>query len=351
MQTNADRRSISTRTRSTGALALIAVASLLANAGDAHAGSLAGVFAGDYVIVDLGPAPGVPGDIGGIQLLATDSTKLLVGGASGSPAGALYEVEFLRGGGGDIVALTGASSLYAAAPHNGSSFTYGPGDVLFVTDHSTDSLLQFLPGSIAPDKVIDLTTLGLGAIPGTSFSFDFVPSGIAGGGGTMNGVTLAGGDFFDLSFVPDGGGTFDLLFAAFSGVLPGGPGGMASFDAGAPGFATPSVLVTEQDTGIVAAYELDMFGNPDLATRREFITGAPGVSGVFVDPFSGNFVFSTIGDGLFSVKRPDTGHIPPPPPGIPEPASGALFGLGLVAYLSARRRRRRPANRAPVSSD
>ena len=57
------------------------------------------------------------------------------------------------------------------------------------------------------------------------------------------------------------------------------------------------MLVSEYGSGRVAAFEVDADGDPLVATRRDFITGLSGAEGAFVDPVTGDFLFSTFGGG------------------------------------------------------
>jgi len=67
--------------------------------------------------------------------------------------------------------------------------------------------------------------------------------------------------------------------------------------AGNPGFASDSVLISEWSAGTVGAYEIDANGDPIASTRRDFILGLSGAEGAAIDPITGDFVFSTFGGG------------------------------------------------------
>jgi hypothetical protein len=73
------------------------------------------------------------------------------------------------------------------------------------------------------------------------------------------------------------------------------------------------MLVSEYSAGGVAAYAVDGNGNPIAATRRSFITGLSGADGAFIDPVTGDFLFSTFGGGdRVVVVRGFAGSVPPP---------------------------------------
>ena len=55
------------------------------------------------------------------------------------------------------------------------------------------------------------------------------------------------------------------------------------------------MLVSEYSAGKIGAYDLDGQSNPVPATRKDFVTGLSGAEGALLDPFSGDFLFSTFG--------------------------------------------------------
>jgi hypothetical protein len=57
------------------------------------------------------------------------------------------------------------------------------------------------------------------------------------------------------------------------------------------------MLVSEYGAGQVAAYEVDANGDPIISTRRTFISNLSGADGAFIDPVTGDFLFSTFGSG------------------------------------------------------
>jgi hypothetical protein len=187
-----------------------------------------------------------------------------------------------------------------------------------------------------PDKVITLDSFGIGSSVGAA---GFVPPGF-GGAGDFKIVSFNGGDFHTVTLTPDGMGGFDIVSAMQEAVLPGGPEGFVYIAAGNAEFANPSLLLSEWTVGEVGAYEIDANGNPIPATRRLFIGGLDGAEGAFIDPVTGDFIFSTFGGGdqVLIVQ----GFQPPSGGGgggaVPEPGSvaiwtllGAAFGVTLLS--------------------
>ena len=83
-----------------------------------------------------------------------------------------------------INGFTGGPTVYPTpnstiGQFNDGGVVFGPENVLFVTRFPYNQLEQSKPGSIDPDKVTDLTTLGIDSSVG---SIGFVPSGFPGAG-------------------------------------------------------------------------------------------------------------------------------------------------------------------------
>jgi hypothetical protein len=256
---------------------------------------LAAPFTSGYSVDDLGPPPGVPTRLGGLTLKAGTTDTLLIGGAADSGSGALYAVTVARDARGHITRFTGSAGLFAAAPDVDGGVDYGPGNVLFVARWPDGDLAQYKPGSTAADKVIAGTTLGT---EGSLVANRFVPPGSP-GAGRLKLVSYSGGAWYDAGVAPDGAGTYNVtgLHEVKASRLPGGAVGFVYVGQGSAQFSRPSLLVSEYQAGQVAAYAVDANGDPIVSTRRTFITDLSGADGAFIDPVTGDFLFSTFGSG------------------------------------------------------
>ncbi|MBX7131807.1 MAG: hypothetical protein K1X67_03920 [Fimbriimonadaceae bacterium] len=249
-------------------------------------------YAGQYQLTSLGSVPGVPLNYGGLTLKRGTTDRLLIGGAANSSVGAIYEIQVVRGAGGHITGFTGTATVHANGTYNDGGLCYAPGTgVLFASMWPVNQLQQFKEGSVNPDKVIDLTALGVA--PSHS-ALNFVPSDYPAAAGRVKLICYGGGQFYDAAIVPDGLGTYFLTGLNYIGDYQGGPEGFIYVPAGSPLF-TNGLLLSEYGAGVVAAYEVDPNGNPIASTRRPFISGLSGAEGAFVDPVTGDFLFSTFG--------------------------------------------------------
>lgn len=297
--------------------------------------TLAAPFDTTYSLIDLGSAPGVPTNYGGLTLLAGDPDTLLLGGAANGGSGAIYSIGVTRDAMGHITGFSGPATFFASAPNIDGGLAYGPGGVLFYTGYSNNILGQIKPGSVAPDKIIDLNPLGIASSVGT---LQFVPPGQPGAGGFKM-ASYNGGQFYDVTLTPDGGGTFDITEVIQTASPGGGPEGIIYVPLGSPLFPAPSMLISEYSLGRVSAYLNDGDGNPVVGSRVDFITDLFGAEGAFVDPLTGDFLFSTFGAGneVFVVRGFAA------PQAVPEPSTLALAGLGLASVAGHAWRRRRAA--------
>ncbi|MGD9632350.1 MAG: hypothetical protein AB7G28_14120 [Pirellulales bacterium] len=289
-------------------------------------------FAGSYVSSNLGSPSGLPVPAGGLTLLAGDPNTLLIGGKANTIDGAIYSVALTRDAGGHITGFGGPATYYASAPFIDGGLAYGPGGVLFYTRYNTHQLGQIEPGSNVTDRVDNI--LGFGA-PGNSVgSLAFVPAGFGANAGALKAVTYQQGNFGTIPLAPDGNGTFAPGSGTLDTILSGGPEGIAYLAAGSPGFLNNSLLVAEYNNGAIAAYDIDAAANPIPSSRREFLTGLTGAEGAFIDPLTGDFLFSTFfaGSEVFVVRGFE------PPAAVPE-AAGILVWLGLIGSALWGRRR------------
>jgi hypothetical protein len=293
----------------------------------ADAQTIAPAFASDYSLISLGAPDGVPAPLGGLTLLAGDANTLLIGGDANRASGAIYSIGVTRDMDGHIDGFTGQATLFATAPFIDGGLAYGPNGILFATTYADNNLLQYKPGSAVPDKVIDLTPLGVSSSTGT---VNFVPSFMP-GAGEIRILSYSGGGFYSGTLTPDGVGTFDLSDITLEATTGFGPEGLVYVSPGSPVFTGPSALISEFDANRVSTYNLDSNGIPIPATRADFVNDLSGAEGAFVDPLTGDFLFSTFGGGSQVIVVRGFAA-------VPEPGAFGMLAMGLVALLGSRRR-------------
>jgi len=261
----------------------------------AHGQTFGPDFVADYSFTDLGHNAGVPSPYGGINFKLGDPDTLLLGGAANNPAGVIMEVGITRSPStNQIDGYAGSPVQHATAPNIDGGLVFGPTDVLFFTTYNNNMMGQLIPGSTSPDRMIDLTALGISSSVGACM---FVPPGFP-GAGSLKIVSYNTGDWYDCGVSPDGAGTYDITNVTLTAPgLYGGPEGVVYIRAGNPGFPNDSVLISEWSAGSVGAYEIDADGDPIAATRRDFLSSLSGAEGAVIDPITGDFVFSTFGGG------------------------------------------------------
>lgn len=301
-----------------GSLAIVGLAGLV------HGQTIDPFFSGSYSYVDLGSAPGVPTNYGGLTMLAGTTDTLLLGGAANGASGSLWAVKVSRDAGNHINGIISAER-WGDAPNNDGGVAYGPGGVLFASQWPANKLSQYKPGSTSPDKVIDLAPLGAAQ---SHSAVNFVPSDYT-AAGRMKLSSWAGGQFYDATFAPDGSGTYDITALAQTATLSGGPEGFAYVPLNSPLINGEAMIVSEYSANTVAIYDVDANGDPLAATRRTFMTGLSGAEGAFIDPVTGDFLFSTFGGGnrIIAVR------------GFAIPTPGAAGLLALAGMTIVRRRR------------
>ncbi|TWT45708.1 hypothetical protein RAS1_21370 [Phycisphaerae bacterium RAS1] len=283
---------------SMNSLARMAAAACLValGAGTISAQTVDPFYAGNYSYADLGSVPGVPARYGGLTLKYDDPNTLLIGGEANAASGALYAINVTRDMDNHIIGFSGSAMRFADAAFNDGGVAYEPAsNVLFASRWPVNQLGQTRPGSSITDKIIDLAPLG---VAGSHAALNFIPTGF-GPAGRLKLVSWGGGQWYDAEIAPDGTGLFDLatVTAIPASNLGGGPEGFAYVPLGSPLFSAPSMVVSEFSAGNVATYELDANGDPIVASRRTLMSGLSGAEGAFIDPLTGDFLFSTFGGG------------------------------------------------------
>lgn len=268
-----------------------------------------------YAAYDLGSVPGLPPSYGGLTLKADDPNTLIIGGSANKGNGALYSIDVIRDANYHIVGFNGSARYFADAAYNDGGVTYGPDGVLFTARWPVNGLGQLEPGSTQTDKIIDLASYGVAS---SAASLTFVPEGLP-GAGQMKLVSWSGGQWYTVDLSPDNQGTFNIDSVTYEGInLVGGPEGIAYVPTQSPLFNTPSVIVSEWSAGNVAVYEVDENGDPKLNTRQLLLPGLTGAEGAFIDPITGDFLFSTFGGGNRIVTIQGFTAPEPPEPGLAE---------------------------------
>src|SRR5439155_24850494 len=127
--------------------------------------TLTSPFASDYTCTNLGSLP-VPFPWGALTLKYDDPNTLLIGGNANSPMAASIQIAVTRDANNHITGFSGGATVYPApnstiGQYNDGVVVFGPENLLFVTRFPNNQLEQSKPGSTAPDKVTDLTPLGI----------------------------------------------------------------------------------------------------------------------------------------------------------------------------------------------
>src|SRR5215471_9363614 len=281
-------------------------------------------FADDYSCVGLGAVPGLPNPYSGLTFKYDDPNTLLIGAANSS-AGRIYQVGVIRDANMHITGFSGSASVYpiaqaAIGQFNDGGVAIGPQNVLFVTRYPVNQVEQSKVGSSAPDKVVDLSPLGVVASTG---SIGFVPAGFP-GAGSMKIASFNTGAWYHCEFVPDGNGTFNITSASLRATLPNGAGpeGIAFVPPGSPVFPSNSVLIALNGLGKVVTAPLDANGDPILAKAQDVLQQLGHADGACIDPVTGDLLvgsFSAQGQLLrvsgFEAPAPTpTATVTPTPP-------------------------------------
>lgn len=280
------------------ACCVVGVAGLVAQSASAQTAYINPEFGGCYALRDLGSIPGVPFNYGGLVFKHDDPDVLLISGNANGFNAAIYSIRVIRDVENSIIGFDGTADYYADAPRIDGGLTYGPNNVMFYATYNDNMVGQIKPGSTGPDKVTSLDSI---ILPSTG-ALQFVPPGFP-GAGRLKVVSYTFSQWADVSFAPDGGGTFDLgntpnSLVSLTNTEGGiGPEGIVYVQPGNPGITQHSVLISEYGRGRVSCYNLDALGDPIMASRRELVMDLSGAEGGTRDPRTGHFMFSTFGGG------------------------------------------------------
>ena len=246
-------------------------------------------FASQYTLVDLGVPSGLPAPAGALTIKADDTNTLIVAGSANS----LWVVRVQRDPSGHITGFQGPATRMCDAQSIDGGLGYGPNNVLFYGRYPGTTIGQIRLGSSTTNKVADVGAIGVTA---STSSINFVPAGFP-GAGRCKVLTYPSGQWWDLTLVPDGAGTYNIPVAAREAglLIPGNPEGFAYVPQNSALFAGPSILVTEWAGPGISAYSLDATGTPLVASRKQLISGTSSIEGANFDPVSGDFLFTTYG--------------------------------------------------------
>ncbi|CAN5688593.1 hypothetical protein BH11PLA1_BH11PLA1_02530 [soil metagenome] len=284
---------------STAAL-LLTGAALFTSASTCRAQAVATQYQANYTLVSLGFPVDVPGPLGGVVFL--DRNTLLVGGAANGGAGALYAVPLTRDGGGNIVGFAGPGTFYAPAPGIDGGLFYFPNGGIGFMQWPVHLLGYIRPFTNVVSQTTDLTPFLAGSVgTGTVIPPGFPNQGrlLIGSYGSSQWVVV---NFVDSTTAPT---TYDFQTPVVAGPVSAGSGpeGVIYVPTNSPQFATRTMLICEYSAGKVSAFDVDGSGLPVPASQRDFVVGLSGAEGGVLDPFSGQFVFSTFGGGGVVVVR------------------------------------------------
>ena len=281
----------------------------------------------NYNFTDLGSVPDLPPSYGGLTIKNGEFNTILIGGNANTAEGKIYAIDVIRDADDHIIGFSGTATPVIDAGFNNGGVTFGPDGVLFLARWPENELGQVKPSSPSTDKIIDLDPFGVVPSPG---GVTFVPSGFP-QAGHLKMASWEGGQWYDATLIPDGFDTFDIdtLNNIPGSTLPGGPEGFIYVPIGSPDFPNPSILVSEWSDGNIAAYEIDANSDPIIATRQPFMSGLEGAEGAFIDPLTGDFLFSTFGGGDRVIVI--QGFLPPPPPIV----AGEILPIGSTALFLA----------------
>lgn len=248
-----------------------------------------------YTLTDLGSVNLLPSRYGGLTIRSDQPNTLYICGSANDSPGAVYTVGLVRDPTSHrITGFSGDAVLYMAAPNNDGGIFFAPNGTLLFTRYSMNELGQILPNSTYIST--PLTELGIASSVG---SIALVPFGYPGAGNIII-ASYNAAIVYNVPFTIDGTGLY-VFTAPTSEVnineMASGPEGIAYIPSGSAGFTNLSMVVSSYGQGTVVVYEVGAEGLPKVETGRLMVTGLSGAEGAWIDPVTGDFLFSTFGGG------------------------------------------------------
>jgi hypothetical protein len=253
--------------------------------------------------------PIIPLSLGGLAVVRTDVNKLFIVGNVAGSAASIYEVRVVRDASGRITSLSGPSVPKITAPKAAGSLVYGPahlhGALLYSIESGSAGIDVGLvpPGGAAPSATFSL-------VPESNTAIQLVPGFVGGaafGSGELKLLTNSGrfySTFYYSDFYQTGSGPFRLGSPELVATLPvSNLGAFVYVKRGAPGFAANAMLVAEIGANRIVAYDVNANGNPLVNTRRVFLTGLIGISGMTADPITADLLISTRRNSSSAIYR------------------------------------------------
>ncbi len=264
-----------------------------------HAQTLGAAFAVDYSLKDLGSVADVPANYGGMAIKPGDSNTLLIAGGANGSTGAVYRVGLTRDSNNHITGFVGPAVRHGDAAYNDGGAVYAPNGTFLYTKYPFNQLGQWKSGTTSDALVTDLNALGVvGSVGGVMI----VPEGQP-GAGRLKILSYGSGNWFDATFTIGSDGLYIVTGATLKSALAGtGPESTVYVPQCSPGFSGASVLVCEYGQNRVSAYRVNDEGDPNPASRRDFVVGLSGAEGSFIDPVTGDFIFGTFSGGNHLIR-------------------------------------------------
>ncbi|MCB0764416.1 MAG: hypothetical protein KDB84_06910, partial [Flavobacteriales bacterium] len=249
-----------------------------------------------YSLSDLGSITDLPTPYGGLTIRADEPNTLYIGGSANAASGAIYAVPLIRDGATDqITGFAGPAVLHSTGPNNDGGLTFTPSGTLLFTQYTPFSLNSM--GQILPDDTYvttEFTSLGVSPSIG---SHAFVPDGYPGAGGLIV-ASYNASIAYRIPFSVDGAGLHTFSAPTTSINVNGtatGPEGIAYVPLGSIAFPVPSMVVSAYGMNKVVVFEVGPDGLPNTATVRDMVVDLVGAEGAWIDPLTGDFLFSTFG--------------------------------------------------------